>query len=302
MIPPGGEAIPGARLEQRVSDRDFHRFQAIIHRESGIWLSPVKRALLAGRLSRRLREREVRSYREYLDLIEADSLERVHMIDCITTNETHFFREPRHFALLREELFPRFLAEAERGARARHLRIWSCACSTGEEPFSLAMAVLRAFPLGSSWDLEILASDLSTAVLERARAATWPLERVAEIPPPDLRAFMLRGMGPQDGTIRASPELRSLVRFAQVNLNDTSYPVLGKFDLLFCRNVLMYFAAHVKEQVVGRLLGHLAPGGYLFLGHAESLSGTSLPVRSVMPTVYQALPPSPRTPGRGAAP
>ena len=301
MTPATWGAPPGSALEQRLDDRLFARFQALVHRESGIWLSAAKRALLVGRLARRLRAREVGSFKEYYDLVEVDVVERTHMLDCITTNETHFFREPRHFAFLDQIVFPSWRAEAERGARARRVRVWSCACSTGEEPFSLAMTLLRAFPPGSGWDLEILASDLSTAVLARARTATWALERSAELTTGDLRAFMLKGTGPQEGFMRAGPELRALVRFARLNLNDASYPGLGRFDLLFCRNVLMYFDPRVKEQVVGRLLGHLAPGGHLFIGHAESLSGTSLPLRCVVPTIYQAEPPEPRAGRRGRA-
>jgi chemotaxis protein methyltransferase CheR len=298
MSRPSGKNVPVAPLEQRLGDREFQRFQELIHREAGIWLSPLKRALMAGRLGRRLRALALSSYRDYLVRVETDADERTRMLDCITTNETHFFREPRHFAFLADEVFPRLRIEAERGVRPRRIRIWSCACSTGEEPFSLAMALLRAFPEGSGWELEILATDLSTAVLERARSATWSLESAKEIPTADLRAFMLRGTGPQEGTMRAGPELRALVRFARVNLNDPAYPAVGRFDLVFCRNVLMYFDAQVKDQVVARLLGHLVPGGYLFLGHAESLSGKSFQVHGVMPTVYRTGTPAARTPGR----
>lgn len=294
----GREGRPGSPADHGIGDREFARFQALIRRESGIWLSPAKRALLTGRLSRRLRALELRSFGEYCDLVERDVLERTRMLDRITTNETHFFRQPRHYAFLDQTVFPRWRGEVERGERARRVRAWSCACSTGEEPFSLAMALLRAFPPGSGWELEVLATDLNTEVLERARAATWPLARSREIPDADLCAFMLRGTGPQEGFMRAAPELRSLVRFARLNLNDPGYPGLGHFDLVFCRNVLMYFDGQVKRQVVGRLLRHLSPGGHLFIGHAESLCGMSLEARCVEPTVYQAAVPVPRAAGR----
>jgi chemotaxis protein methyltransferase CheR len=277
---------PAGSVERLVGDRDFARFQALIHREAGIWLAPMKRVLLAGRLARRLRELGLSSFGEYYQRVEADAVERVRMLDHVTTNETHFFREPRHFEFLAGEVFPRWQAEAAQGRRPRRVRVWSAACSTGEEPYSIAMALLRAFPAGSGWDLEILATDLSTRVLDRARQAVWPLEKSREIPDADLRAFMLRGAGPSEGMMKAGPEIRSLVRFARQNLNDASYPPFGAFDAVFCRNVLIYFDAPTKEQVVRRLLGHVAPEGYLFLGHAESLSGTSLPVRSIFPTAY----------------
>ncbi len=276
---PGG----GGRL---IGDGEYARFQALIHREAGIWLAPVKRALLVGRLSRRLRDLGLASFGDYYDRVEADPAERIRMLDQITTNETHFFREPRHFEFLAEEAFPRWRAEAAQGGRPRRVRIWSAACSTGEEPYSLAMALLRAFPPGSGWHLEILATDLSTNVLDRAERAVWPVEKSGEIPDAELRAFMLRGVGPQQGTMKAGPEIRGLVRFARLNLNDAAYPKFGAFDLVFCRNVLIYFDAATKGQVVGRLLEHLAPHGYLFLGHAESLSGTALPVRNILPNIY----------------
>ena len=272
--------------ERLVGDRDFARFQALIHHEAGIWLAPVKRALLAGRLGKRLRELHLASFGEYYQRVEADAAERVTMLDLVTTNETHFFREPRHFEFLTQEVFPRWQAEAAAGRRARRARVWSAACSTGEEPYSLAMVLLAAFPPSSGWELEVLATDLSTRVLDRARDAVWHMEKRSEIPDEYLKAFMLRGAGASEGLMKAGPEIRSIVRFARQNLNDPSYPPFGAFDAVFCRNVLIYFDAPIKERVVARLLEHLAPEGHLFLGHAESLSGTQLPVRSLFPTVY----------------
>ncbi len=272
--------VPGAVA---VSDEDFVRFQAFIHREAGIWLAPIKKALLVGRLSRRLRDLGVRSWRDYYERVVEDEVERVRMIDAICTNETHFFREPRHFEFLAEQVFPAWRAEADEGRRARRLRVWSAACSTGEEPFSIAMTLLAAFPAG--WELEVLATDLSTKVLERAERAIWPLEKAAAIPEAHLKAFMLRGYGAQEGLMSAGPELRAIVRFARVNLVG-DWPPGPPFDLVFCRNVLIYFDRPGKARVVERLLGRLDPRGYLFLGHAESLGGLTAGARAVMPTVY----------------
>ena len=277
---------PAGPLARGVSDAEFARFQALVHREAGIWLSPVKKALLAGRLSRRLRELGLATYGDYYEIVRADEAERTHMLDCISTNETHFFREPRHFQLLAERVYPAWRAEANAGLRPRRIRAWSAACSTGEEPYSLAMSLLQAFPPGSGWDVEILATDLSTRVLDRARAAAWPIAKSNEIPSSCIRAFMLRGTGSQEGRMKAGPEIRSLVRFARLNLNDVSYPAVGQFDLVFCRNVLIYFDAATKARVVDRLLGHLAPAGLLFLGHAESLNAMTNRLRTVIPTVY----------------
>jgi chemotaxis protein methyltransferase CheR len=266
-----------------VSDRDFARFQALINREAGIWLAPVKKALLVGRLARRLRELGLASYGEYYERVACDADERVRMLDAICTNETQFFREPRHFELLAERVFPAWLAEAEAGRRARRARVWSAACSSGEEPYSLAMALLSALP---GWDLEVLATDLSTKILARAQAGVWSLERARQIPRGYLEAFMLRGYGSQAGLMKAGEALREVIRFARVNLASDEWPA-GPFDLVLCRNVLIYFDRVTKARVVERLLERLAPQGFLFLGHAESLTGFTDRARSVMATVYQ---------------
>lgn len=274
---------PGGHGAAAIGDADFAAFQALVNREAGIWLSPVKKALLVGRLSRRLRELGIATWRGYHELVRADEAERIRMLDAITTNETHFFREPRHWEHLAEQVFPAWRAAADAGRRPRRVRAWSAACSTGEEPYTIAMMLLGAFPTG--WELEVLATDLSTRVLERARRAVWPVEKAAEIPADWLKAFMLRGVGDQAGLMRAGPEIRALCRFSRLNLATDDYPA-GPFDLVFCRNVLIYFDRVTKERVIDRLVDRLAPGGLLFLGHAETLAGYSTRARPVLPTVY----------------
>ena len=276
-----------AQAALAVDDATFARFQALIHHEAGIWLAPVKRALLVGRLGRRLRELALPTFAGYYERVVADDAERVRMLDAICTNETHFFREPRHFEFLSERVLPAWREEADAGRRPRRVRAWSAACSTGEEPFSIAMTLLAAFPAG--WELEVFATDLSTKVLARAESATWPLDKAAEIPAAPLKAFMLKGFGAQEGLMRAGPELRALVRFARVNLVG-DWPPGPPFDLVFCRNVLIYFDRGVKTRVVERLLDRLDPRGYLFLGHAESLGGITARAKSVLPTVYAPAP------------
>ncbi len=270
-----------------VSDAEFARYQALIHREAGIWLAPVKKALLVGRLARRLRELGITSYGAYYERVAEDEVERVRMLDAICTNETHFFREPRHFEFLAGRVFPAWRAEAEARGRPRRVRVWSAACSTGEEPYTIAMSLLSAFPSG--WELEVLASDLSTKVLDRASAGVWPIEKASEIPEACLKAFMLKGFGAQEGLMKVGPELRAIVRFARVNLAGDAWP-RGPFDLVFCRNVLIYFDRTTKVRVVDRLVERLDPGGYLFLGHAESLGGLTGRARPVVPTIYAAAP------------
>jgi chemotaxis protein methyltransferase CheR len=269
-----------------LAPRDFARFQALVQREAGIFLSPAKQALLVGRLSRRLRDLGMSDFGDYHALVTADPAELVRCLDLVTTNETSFFREPRHFDLVANEVVPRLQAEEAAGRRPRRVRAWSAACSSGEEPWTLAMVLATAFPPGGDVEVEVLATDLSTRVLDRARAGLYPIEKAREIPEPARKAFMLRGTGRSEGLMKVGPEVRPIVRFARQNLVDGAWPGIGTFDLVFCRNVLIYFDAPTKARVVRHLLEHLAPDGMLFLGHAESLSGMGLPVVAHSPTVY----------------
>jgi chemotaxis protein methyltransferase CheR len=282
-------AAEAHRTLTHISDQDFAKYQALVNREAGIWLSPVKKALLVGRLARRLRELGLLSYHDYYERVMEDPVERTKMVDAICTNETHFFREPRHWEFLAGTVYPLWQEQADAGKRERRVRAWSAACSSGEEPYSLAMSLLTAFPTG--WSLEVLATDLSTKILDRARAATWPIAKASEIPEAYLKAFMLKGFGDYAGTMRAGPEIRSLIRFERLNLNGDEWPAAGSFDLVFCRNVLIYFDRVTKEKVVNRLLDRLVPTGHLFLGHAESLGGFTDRVHSIIPTVYALGPP-----------
>jgi chemotaxis protein methyltransferase CheR len=268
--------------EDAISEREFALFAAFIHKHAGIALSPAKRTLLVGRLTRRLRELGFTSFLQYYHRVEADPDERMRMLDRIATHETHFFREPRHFEFLSTELFPRWRQKTPRG---RRIRVWSAASSTGEEPYSLAMTLLDGLPPEEGWTHEILATDLSRAVVEQALQGVWSLEKSAAIPTRLLKRFMLYGVGAQAGKVKVGPELREVVRFATLNLNDAIYPVGGPYDLIFCRNVLIYFDAELRARVVKQLAGHLAPDGHLFVGHAESLHGLT-ELGCVCPTIY----------------
>lgn len=275
-----------------LTDREFKLFQSLIHKEAGIYLSEVKKALLVGRLSRRIRELGLDSFEAYYRHVVEGShpAERVELINNICTHETQFFREPRQFEFLEQTLAPRWRAEGEAGTRPKQVRAWSAACSSGEEPVSLAMSLLHHFPASAGWTVEVLATDISTRVLDKARAATWAIERAGQIPPTYLKRFMLRGTGEHQNRMKAGPEIRSVVRFQQLNLQADSYAVGDGFDLIFCRNVLIYFNAASKEHVVTRLLGRLAEDGLLFLGHAESLTGMRDQPRAIIPTVYSRTP------------
>jgi chemotaxis protein methyltransferase CheR len=272
-------------IATRLSDADFNRFQSLIYKESGIHLAESKRALLAGRLGKRLRALQIAEFPEYLRHVERSSDEMKRMLDVVTTNETRFFREQKQFDHLHAHVIPQWLADAEDGLRRREVRVWSAGCSTGEEPYSLAMMLMAG--LGAAWDIRILATDLSTRVLDVATAGVWSIEKSAHIPEPYLKAFMLRGGGSQHGKMKAGPEIRSVIRFARLNLHDEAYGVDGPFDLILCRNVLIYFDAASRRGVIDRLIDHLAPGGSFLIGHAETLHGITTRVRSVVPTVYR---------------
>ncbi|HEX7828465.1 MAG TPA: protein-glutamate O-methyltransferase CheR [Thermoanaerobaculia bacterium] len=262
---------------------EFRLVREFMHREAGISLSDQKRSLVMGRLSPRLRALSLSTFGDYFEHVLADRDEAVRMIDAICTNETHFFREPKQFEYLQQQIIPSWIAQAADGKRRKQVRVWSAACSTGEEPYSIAMTLLAALP---DWHIEILASDLSTKVLARASEALWPVERATQIPENLRRAYMLRGVRSQEGKMTAKEELRNLIRFERINLNGDRWPVAGRFDLIFCRNVLIYFDAASKMRVVQRLLDLLDPTGYFFLGHSETLNMLDR-VRSVGPTVYQ---------------
>jgi chemotaxis protein methyltransferase CheR len=275
------------QTQRPLTDREFSLFQRLIHRETGIFLPEVKKALVVARLSRRLRTLGLRSFGDYFDVVEQDrDGEKTVMLDNICTNETRFFREPRQFEFLENEVLPAWKARGEAGQMPKRIRVWSAACSTGEEPYSLAMLLRTHFPAESGWNIEILASDLSTKVLATAREGVWPIQRMDEIPPAYLRAYMLRGVRSEEGKIRAQPNIRSLIEFRRLNLNDEQYPVDGPFDLIFCRNVLIYFNRETKAAVVGRLARHLSPSGLLFLGHSETLHGAAHALKHAGPTAY----------------
>jgi chemotaxis protein methyltransferase CheR len=277
--PPAFSGLP------ELPDRIFHGYRRLIYQEAGIYLGPHKKALLMGRLSRRLRELGL-SFSAYLRLVEEDASERARLLEAICTHETRFFREPRHFEFLEREVLPRWLSQGGTDSGGKHVRVWSAGCSSGEEAFSLAMLLRFHLPPEEGWTIEILATDLSTRILERARQTLWPVDRSEEIPTRYLKAFMLRGTGSQEGLMKAGPELRPLVHFQRVNLNEESLPVMGRFDLLFCRNVFIYFDAASKARAVERLVRRLAPKGYLFVGHAESLGAVTQRVQLIQPTIY----------------
>lgn len=275
---PAAHGVDDTALAARISDQEFAQFQRFIYDAAGINLSSAKKSLVSGRLAKRLQHCRVASYGDYFRLLASgQAAQEVQMaVDLLTTNETYFFREPRHFDFLRAQL-------DALGGETRSIRIWSAAGSTGEEAYSIAMTLEDCLP-GTTW--EVVASDISTRVLERARLAHYVMERAKNIPHEYLQRFCLKGRGEHEGTLLVERSLRTRVRFLQVNLNAT-LPQLGAFDFVFLRNVLIYFNAETKRRVVQRVLTTLKPGGWLLIGHSESLHGVVNELQSVAPSIYR---------------
>jgi len=278
-------AVAAAQPVTEISDDEFVLFQSLICREAGIYLAPTKKPMLVSRLMRRVNALGLESFGEYYRYVihDGSGQEKVRLLDAVCTNETWFFRNPKHFSFVQDRLCPAWIAEAEAGRRARRVTAWSAASSSGEEPFSLAMVLLDALP---GWEIQIVATDLSTRVLERAQAATWPIDKSGDIPAPLLKRYMLRGLGAQGGKMKAGPEMRRVVSFDRLNLNDVVWPFPSEaaFDMIFCRNVLMYFEPSRRERVLQRMAARLQPLGHLFLGDAEGL-GSFEGLRLVAPSV-----------------
>lgn len=277
-----------ARPEITVSPALFTKFQKLIYRETGIWLSEAKTALLCGRLSRRLRELQLTSLKPYYEIVAEPEAheERVRMIDAITTNETRFFREPKHFEYLTGTIFPLWRKQVAQGVRPKKLRFWSAGCSSGEEPYSLAMVLEENFPKCDGWDVRVLATDISTRVLAIADEGIYRLAAANDIPRDMLLRFMLKGHSEHEGKMKVTREVRELVEFRRLNLGENVYPVKEAFDAIFCRNVLIYFDNESKTRVVEKLTRHLARHGLLFIGHAENLHSITRGLQSVTSTVY----------------
>ncbi len=265
-------------MNTSITDTEFGHFQRFIYEAAGITLSSAKKALVSGRLAKRLQVCKLSSYTDYFKLLSSGEspAEVQTAVDLLTTNETYFFREAKHFELLQR-------VAAQPRPAGQPFRIWSAASSTGEEAYSMAMVLAETLG-NAAW--EVMASDISTRVLERARAAHYPIERARLIPPAYLKRYCLRGIDAQQGTLLVDRALRSRVSFMQVNLN-TDLPRLASFDMIFLRNVMIYFNGDTKRQVIARIVSVLKPGGHLCIGHSESLNDISTALVPLAPSVYR---------------
>ena len=266
-----------------LDDAEFEFIRHVVGENAGIVLGPNKRQLVQGRLGRRLRDLGLHSYQEYCEHVRRSGPEElVALINALTTNVTAFFRENHHFEALVSYMLPEAM---RRNAGSRRIRIWSAGCSTGEEAYCVAMAAADVVP-GAGWDFKVLATDIDSEVIAFAQQGVYPLDRVAALPSERLRSCFQKGSGAQAGKAIVKAHLRSSVTFRVLNLLQ-SWPMHGPFDVIFCRNVMIYFDQPTRERLVSRFAEMLAPGGYLCIGHAESLHNVAVPIQPVGRTIYR---------------
>ncbi len=275
-------ATAGYNLEPvLLGDRELAQISALVRTKAGITLTPAKRPLIIARLQKRLRRLKLSSYGDYMKVLEADTSgeELTSFLDALTTNHTYFFREEQHFELLAATVVP----ELRRTDHGRPLRMWCAACSSGQEPYTIAMTLAD---MTDPPAFTMLASDLSTRVLEKAASGVYRMEDVRGLPLDVLRRHFERGVGEQDGLARVSAALRRNITYRQINLLEQG-PGGQPFDVIFCRNVMIYFETDVQQRVVTMLERHLAPGGYLFVSHSESLNSVSHGLKWIAPAAYR---------------
>ena len=276
-VAPSGSREQGGR-EFSFSGADFERVRKLIYQHAGISLSPVKQDMVYSRLARRLRATGKNSFAEYLDALEkngGDEWER--FVNSLTTNLTSFFREPHHFPIFAEHL--------KKIGTKRPIRVWCSAASTGEEPYSIAITVLEALGANAS-NVSIMASDLDTNVLATAQRGVYPIERVEKLDPERLRRFFLKGTGAQEGMVSVRPELRRMIEFQRINLLEPNWPVRGPLDVIFCRNVMIYFDKPTQYKILSRFAPMMESDGLMFAGHSESFLHAADLFKSLGKTVY----------------
>lgn len=271
-----------------LSDKDFNTLSVIINRETGIKMPPAKKVMLQARLKKRLTALNFTTFEDYTSHVlskEGFSTELIHMIDAVSTNKTDFFREPVHFQIMTDVVLPEFV----RANKGQPFRVWSAGCASGEEPYNIAMVIDDFIKRGYRFDFYVRASDISTAVLQKGINAVYTGQRVAPVPKYFLHRYFMRSKDKSKNLYKVVPEIRSKVQFSRINFMDETFKVPERFDVIFCRNVLIYFDRPTQESVIRKLLRHLKTGGYLFIGHSESLIDMQLPLASVRPTVFRKI-------------
>ena len=273
--------------EEGISKRDFKRLCELIYEQAGICLGPEKQTMLEGRLRRRLKALGMRNYGEYCaHLFEGHGIdeELVSLIDVVTTNKTDFFREIRHFEYLERKALPDLMSRPD---GQKEFLIWSAGCSSGEEPYTMAIVLSEYAGRHPGFRFRILATDISTTVLEKAELGVYSEDVIAPVEMALRKKYFLRSKQPGTDRVRVVPELRRMIEFRRLNFMEQDYGVRERMGAIFCRNVLIYFDRPTQEEILGKLIHHLVPGGYLFVGHSETLHDMNLPVIPLAPALYR---------------
>ncbi|CAM4087941.1 CheR family methyltransferase [Pseudoalteromonas byunsanensis] len=262
------------------TDDDFDGLSKRVYKACGIVLGPHKKEMVYSRIARRIRANNLTSFKQYIEMVDSnDTDEFSHFINAITTNLTSFFREKHHFDYLSNVVIPLLL---ERNSASKRVRIWSAGCSTGEEPYSIAMTILGRFPSG--WDVKILATDLDSNVLLKAQTGVYSARNITGVEESELKKWFLKS--PNGESYKVKPALQALISFKRLNLLE-SWPMKGPFDLIFCRNVLIYFDKETKDQLFAGYYKLLAPKGHLFIGHSETMGKEHVEFTNLGKTMYQ---------------
>jgi len=271
-----------------LTDSDFWKLSSFIYTNYGIKLPITKKIMLQSRILTRLKSNNIDSFKEYCDFVlsgKCGESEIINMIDLVSTNKTDFYRESPHFDFMKSAVLPEFVENYS----GKPLKVWSAASSSGEEAYTIAIVISEFLEGKNTFDFSIFGTDISSRILVKAALGIYPLERVDVIPLVQKKKYLLRGKNKETPIVRIIPELRAKTKFERLNLVDESYNVPKDFDVIFCRNVLIYFDRETQEKVVTKLCNHLKVGGYFFLGHSESIVGIDVPLVQVKPTMFQKI-------------
>ncbi len=273
-----------------LTDKEYNLLAKFIYDRSGINLGDNKKELVKARLMKRIKFLRLESFRDYYEYLMADSTgeEIVKMLDAISTNVTSFFREKQHFKYLYSSALAE-ITSTKLSQKSNRIRIWSSACSSGEEPYTIAMIIHEFFQSLAGWDMKLLATDISTAALSLAKEGVYDREKTRIIPLTYLEKYFTKVFKDSRIVYEVSQKLKDLIAFRRLNLMDEYFPFNGKFDIIFCRNVMIYFDKQTQEKLVNKFYRYLEPGGYLFIGHSESLIGTNLHMKPVAPAIYRKI-------------
>ena len=287
-----GTLIMNSLTDNSLNQPDFEELREFVYQQTGISLGPEKKVMVEGRLRKRMRLLNIQTYHEYLEFLFSPAgikSESDLFINAITTNKTDFFREEKHFDYLINCALPEISAGRPRGYQQKQYSIWSAGCSSGEEPYTLAIVLSELAESDHTVTYSLCATDISTEMLQIASKGVYDFERIQDIPEPLLKKYFLRGKGAHEGFVRIESRLRKIIQFYRINLLSIPKDFHPPFDVIFCRNVLIYFDRQTQRRVVQNMLEYLQPGGYLFIGHSETLTGLDLPLIRATSTVYKKI-------------